>query len=164
MALPLISPPHRRDGSLRIDGSLLDNLPLEPMAQAGEGPILAIGIKGGEGPRPAAGAPLALGSGDPLALSDATARRSRRLPALPETMGRIALLSSANTGESARRYADLTISCRVPGVGLLEFHQIDQAREVGRLAALAELEDAPEWLIGGSGVRTGAPRRSVIKV
>ncbi len=164
MALPLIGPPHRRDGSLRIDGSLLDNLPLEPMAQAGEGPILVIDIKGGEGPRPAAGAPLALGSGEPVASSDPTAHRSRRLPALPETMGRIALLSSANTGESARRYADLTISCRVPGVGLLEFHQIDQAREAGRLAALAELEDAPEWLTGGSGVRTGAPRRSVIKV
>ena len=54
---------------------------------------------------------------------------------LPETMARIALLSSANTGEAARRHADLTIEVRVSGVGLLEFHQIDAAREAGRRAA-----------------------------
>ncbi|MGA8746348.1 MAG: DHA2 family efflux MFS transporter permease subunit [Solirubrobacterales bacterium] len=165
MALPLIGPPHRREGSLRIDGSLLDNLPLEPMAQAGEGPILAIDVRGSESPRQAGGGPASVRSGDGTAPADEVPRAPRRLPALPETMARIALLSSTNTGESARRYADLTIPCHVPGVGLLEFHQIDQAREVGRRAALAALKDAPEWLpIGDSGVRAGAPRRTVIRV
>ena len=48
-----------------------------------------------------------------------------------ETMARVALLSSANTDESARRYADMTIRVRVSGVGLLEFHQIDEARAAG---------------------------------
>ncbi len=164
MALPLIGPPHRRDGSLRIDGSLLDNLPLEPMAQGGEGPILAIDVKGGED-RPAdARATAAGGVRDGAPGTGAHSGTRRRLPALPETMARIALLSSANTGESARRFADLTISARVPGVGLLEFHQIDQAREVGHRAGLAALEDAPGWLTGGSAARADGRRRTVIRV
>ncbi len=79
-------------------------------------------------------------------------------------MARIALLSSASTDESARRYADLTIGVRVSGVGLLEFHQIDAARAAGRDAALAALEHAPSWLLDG-GERGGASsRRTVIRL
>jgi NTE family protein len=151
MSLPLIGPPRRRDDRLLIDGSLLDNLPLAPMSSSGEGPVLAIDIKGGEDYRP------------PAAVTRAA--RPPRLPSLPETMARIALLSSANTDESARRHADMTVSVRVPGVGLLEFHQIDAAREAGRLAAIAALEDAPEWLLqaSGEGDATGG-RRTVLRV
>ena len=80
-------------------------------------------------------------------------------------MARIALLSSANTDEAARRYADLTIPVRVAGVGLLEFHQIDVARAAGRRAALAALEDPPAWLLRGAGAQPGpAGRRTVIHV
>ena len=140
ISLPLIGPPMRREESLLIDGSLLDNLPLAPMSSSGEGPVLAIDIKGGEErPRSAAGP----STGEP----SAHPTRQRRLPSLPETMARIALLSSANTDESARRYADTTIGVRVSGVGLLEFHQIDAARAAGRRAALDALEDAPDWLL-----------------
>ena len=57
MSLPLIAPPIRRDGSLLIDGSLLDNLPLEPMSVSAEGPILALDIKGGEERPPARALP-----------------------------------------------------------------------------------------------------------
>ena len=95
----------------------------------------------------------------------ATRPHRERLPALPETMARIALLSSANTDESARRLADLTIHVRVPGVGLLEFHQIDQAREAGRQATLAMLNNAPGWLTGGSaGASDLSGRRTVVRV
>lgn len=132
ISLPLIAPPMAREERLLVDGSLLDNLPLEPMASSSEGPVLAIDIKAGEE------RPRSRGSGESM--------RSRRLPALPETMSRIALLSSANTAEAARRLSDMTISVRVGGVGLLEFHQIDQSRQAGRHAALAALEDAPDWL------------------
>jgi NTE family protein len=158
MSLPLIAPPMRREESLLIDGSLLDNLPLAPMSSSGEGPVLAVGIKGGEErPQPAGPPPP----------SNPVARRPHRtrLPALPETMARIALLSSANTDESARRLADTTIRVRVPGVGLLEFHQIDQAREAGRLAARAALDDAPQWLLGGAAAQSAPTgRRTVIRV
>ncbi len=155
ISLPLIGPPLRHDGALLVDGSLLDNLPLAPMSSSGEGPVLAIDIKGGD-ERPA-------GAADSAASQPAA--RPPRLPSLPETMARIALLSSANTDESARRYADMTIPVRVPGVGLLEFHQIDAAREAGRVAATAALEDAPEWLLQESGEDSGVGgRRTVVRV
>ena len=188
VSLPLIAPPRRRpdrDG-LMIDGSLLDNLPIEPMSAAGEGPVLAIDIKGGE-ERPArpAGTPPVTGtrSGEVAQLGDSAPRvsagnstagvtnsptqtRRPRLPALPETMARIALLSSANTDEAARRYADATLPIRVPGVGLLEFHQIDEAIAAGRAAALAMLDDAPAWVTGGdaSGVGDLSGRRTVVRI
>jgi NTE family protein len=55
-------------------------------------------------------------------------------------------LGSENTTEAARRYADLVIKPRAEGVGLLEFHQLDAAREAGRLAAREALERAPAFL------------------
>ena len=157
ISLPLIGPPMRRDDGLLIDGSLLDNLPLAPMSSSGEGPVLAIDIKGGEERPPA---------GESSSACEQQPRPShhRRLPSLPETMARIALLSSANTDESARRLADMTIRARVSGVGLLEFHQIDEARAVGRRAALAALEDAPDWLLHRPEPLTLAGRRTVLRV
>jgi len=152
VSLPLIVPPLRRDEKLLIDGSLLDNLPLAPMRESGEGPVLAIDIKGGEQPAHTADA----APGTP---------RPRRLPSLPETMGRVALLSSANTDEAARRHADFTVRVRVSGVGLLEFHQIDQARAAGRSAAAAALTDAPDWLLRAGPHAVGvAGRRTVVRV
>jgi len=158
LSLPLIAPPVRRDDELLIDGSLLDNLPLEPMSSAGEGPVLAIDIKG-EGQarrRPAAHGPE----------SRSAHHTARRLPSLPETISRIALLSSANTDDSARRHADMTLTVRVGGVGLLEFHQIDAAREAGREAARAALAaGVPGWVTSGA-PPTGdiAARRTVLRV
>ena len=56
------------------------------------------------------------------------------------------LLGSENTTQAARRYADLVIRPRAEGVGLLEFHQLDAAREAGRAAAREALERAPAGL------------------
>jgi NTE family protein len=162
ISLPLIAPPLRRDGRLLIDGSLLDNLPLQPMSSSGEGPVLAIDIKGGEERAAAPGG--AAREGHAAGAQDGRPARPPRLPSLPETMARIALLSSANTDESARRLADMTIPVRVSGVGLLEFHQIDAARDAGRRAALAALDDAPEWLLRGGGGAAVSGRRTVVRV
>lgn len=156
ITLPLIAPPVRREESLLVDGSLLDNLPLAPMSSSGEGPVLAIDIKGGEDGRGPAEAP---------ASEHADSTRQKRLPPLTDTMARIALLSSANTDESARQHADMTIAVPVSGIGLLEFHQIDQARAAGRMAALAALEDPPAWLLGGrSGPAKLSGQRTVVRV
>jgi NTE family protein len=157
IALPLLAPPIRREQSLLVDGSLLDNLPLAPMSSTGEGPVLAIDIKGDEG-----GVLASDPDGEPSRAEEA---RGARLPALTETMARIALLSSANTDEAARLHADMTIKVHVSGVGMLEFHQIDQARAAGRAAAVRALEDAPEWLLAArpaSSDPTG--RRTVLRV
>ncbi len=46
----------------------------------------------------------------------------------------------------SRRHADLLIQPRTPGIGLLEFHQLDAAREAGRIAAREALEQLPDAL------------------
>jgi NTE family protein len=126
--LPVIAPPQVRGRKVLIDGSLVDNLPVKAMADLAEGPIIAVDVK-------------------------ATYRRPRsgpsafRAPSLGETVTRLLLLGSQNTAEAARRYADLVIQPRTEGVGLLEFHQLDAAREAGRIAVRQALEPAATSLV-----------------
>ena len=136
-ALPIIGPAQVRGRRILVDGSLVDNLPVSVMASVGEGPIIAVDVKASveRPPRPAGRS--AERPADEL-----------RTPTLGETLARVLLLGSTNTSESARRHADWTITPRSDGVGLLEFHQLDQAREAGRAAAREALENAPKSIAG----------------
>jgi predicted acylesterase/phospholipase RssA len=130
MCLPVIAPPQVRQGRLLIDGSLVDNLPVRAMAELGEEPIIAVDVKASF-ERP----------------SGSRGQEGVRVPSLVETLTRVLLLGSSNTSASARQHADLTIAPRGEGIGLLEFHQIDAAREAGRAAAREALEQAPAHLL-----------------
>jgi predicted acylesterase/phospholipase RssA len=134
ICIPVLAPPQVRGRDLFIDGSLVDNLPVQAMADLGEGPIIAVDVKA-TFERAADGRPLAEGR-----------ERRERAPSLGETLARVLLLGSANTSDAARRHADLIIRPRAEGVGLLEFHQLDVAREAGRAAARETLEAAPTAL------------------
>ncbi len=128
ICIPVLAAPQVRGRDMFIDGSLVDNLPVEAMARMGEGPIIAVDVKatfdsGRDGTPPQPASP-----------------RPERVPTIGETLTRVLLLGSTNTSESARRHADLVIKPRAEGVGLLEFHQIDAAREAGRVAAREALE------------------------
>jgi NTE family protein len=128
ICIPILAPPQVRGRDLLIDGSLVDNLPVEVMADLGEGPIIAVDVKANfessaDGRRPSE-----------------RSTRVARAPSLGETLTRVLLLGSANTSEAARRHADIVIKPRAEGVGLLEFHQLDAAREAGRAAAREALE------------------------
>jgi len=132
ICLPIIAPPQVRGREIFIDGSLLDNLPVKAMAEMGEGPIIAVDVKA-----------AFERSKDGPAVAQVRADRAARPPRLSETLTRLLLLGSENTTEAARRHADLLIKPRAEGVGLLEFHQLDTAREAGRVAAREALEQAP---------------------
>ncbi|HKA67793.1 MAG TPA: MFS transporter [Actinomycetes bacterium] len=132
ICLPIIAPPQVRGREIFIDGSLLDNLPVRVMAEMGEGPIIAVDVKAAfEHSR----------DGPPV--PRVRADRPARPPRLGETLTRVLLLGSENTTEAARRHADLLIKPRAEGVGLLEFHQLDTAREAGRVAAREALAQVP---------------------
>jgi NTE family protein len=134
LCLPVLAPPQVRGRQIFVDGSLVDNLPVGAMAQLGEGPLIAVDVKTGfERPADGRAPPPGLGDG--------------RTPGIGETLTRVLLLGSANTSEQAARHADLVIRPRPHGVGLLEFHQLDAAREAGRLAALEALESAAGRLL-----------------
>jgi predicted acylesterase/phospholipase RssA len=137
ICLPIIAPPQVRGRDMFIDGSLIDNLPIKAMAETGEGPIIAVDVKAAfERSQHRGSAAVPRSRGD----------RPPRPPSLGETLTRVLLLGSENTTEAARRHADILIMPRVEGVGLLEFHQLDTAREAGRVAAREALERAPAGL------------------
>jgi predicted acylesterase/phospholipase RssA len=54
---------------------------------------------------------------------------------------------SDRAAAAARRYADLVIRPRAGGIGLLEFDQLDTAREVGRAVAREALDRAPASIV-----------------
>jgi NTE family protein len=141
MCLPVLAPPQVRGERLLIDGGLIDNLPVAAMAELGEGPVIAVDIRGGDG---SSSKPSATpGNGGP---TDGIGISERPPPGLGETLGRLFLLASSNTVQASRKHANLVIEPRSPGVGLLEFHQIDAAVEAGRQATAAALEAAPAEL------------------
>ncbi|HWF25715.1 MAG TPA: DHA2 family efflux MFS transporter permease subunit [Solirubrobacteraceae bacterium] len=124
ISLPILAPPRIHDGRALIDGSLLDNLPVAPMADTGEGPVIAVDVK-------------------TRTKSGSRPRRSSSPPPLGETVARVLQLATTNTTDAAARHADFVIRVGVEGVGLLEFHQIDVAREAGRVAGREALEQQP---------------------
>jgi len=101
----------------------------------GEGPIIAVDVKAA--PRRPANGPVRVRGRDD---------RAPRPPSLGDTVARL-LLGSENTSVAARRHADLVIRPRAEGVGLLEFDQLDTAREAGRMAAREALGRAPAGLV-----------------
>jgi NTE family protein len=137
ISLPILAAPQVRGRKLLIDGSLVDNLPVAAMDDLSEGPIIAVDVKASferseEGRRGRNG--------------ERSGARPPRPPSLGETLTRVLLLGSSNTSDAARRHADLVIKPRTDGVGLLEFHQLDAAREAGRAAVREALEHAPASL------------------
>ena len=131
MTLPGLAPPVVSGRRVFVDGGVIDNLPVRSMAGDGEGPIIAVDATSGFG----------------------LARRAdadESAPPLRETLTRVFLLGCANTAQEARRWADLVINPRSDGIGLLEFHQLDRAREAGRRAAREALADAPPELFAAA--------------
>ena len=125
ISIPGLVPPLAVDGRRLVDGGVLNNLPVDVMAAAGEGPIVAIDVTSRVGPRPD-DAELGLG----------------------ETLVRTLTLGSVDTAAAAQRYADLVITPRDLGAGMLEFHLLDELRAEGRRAARAALARAPAHLLG----------------
>jgi len=123
MALPMFVEPVVIENMLLLDGGLMDNLPTEAMATDGEGPVIAVDVS------------------EPSVRSlEAGARPS--VPGLAETIFKVMLLSESDDARR-RAFADVLIRPDFDGVGLLEFHMLDEMRESGRRAAAKALEQAP---------------------
>ncbi len=122
--LPVLFPPLRSNGSLLVDGGILDNLPVGALTERDEGPVVAVNI----------------GMGGDAAPGGRRTDRPVRIPALGETLLRTMMIGSAGAVEKARAAGAFVITPPALGVGLLEFHQLDRMVEAGRLAARSLLE------------------------
>lgn len=147
MSIPGLVPPLVQGGQLLVDGGVLNNLPIDVMASAGEGPVIAVDVMGRMlDPSEAKAAaragqhrwrPTIPGRGD-------TARPSRDpLPTIVETLSRVTVLGSWRTAAENRSLAAVVISPEVANIGLFEFDRLDAAVEAGRRAAALALDSWP---------------------
>lgn len=145
MCLPGVFAPVPRGDHLLVDGGVLNNLPVQPMAAMAEGPVIAVDVTAQFLP-PEARAPRRR---RPRAREwSSRARRAvvgvdTPLPSLKETLTRAIGIGSVDAVELARRRADLLITPETGVVGLLDFEQIDGMVELGRRAAGAALDATP---------------------
>jgi NTE family protein len=125
MSIPGIAPPFPRDGGLLVDGGVLNNLPVDLMAEADEGPIVAVDVirrmtDGGSGVT---------------------------LPSITETLSRATVLGSVERAERNRSLARLLITPEVQDIPLRDFRSLDRAIEAGRRAAVEALERGGEQVL-----------------
>jgi predicted acylesterase/phospholipase RssA len=105
------------DGSLHVDGGVLDNLPVATLGGQ-DGPLIAVTV-GGQAPSSA---------------SAAKPTRAPRVPNVVDTLMRTMTIGSAMASSAVLAQADLAIHADTSSIGFLEWHQIDRAREIGRAA------------------------------
>jgi predicted acylesterase/phospholipase RssA len=126
MCLPVLFPPQRVDDRVLIDGTLTDNCPTGPYGDVPEGPVIAVRIGSGSS-RP----------------------HGTRTPTLGETLMRILQMADRKGDGDGAVGATVTVTPDTRGVGLLEFHQIDVARESGRHAGDAVVAALRERNLAG---------------
>jgi NTE family protein len=124
LRVPGLFAPIVYDGTLHVDGAVLDNLPVAALARE-EGPLIAVSI----------------GTDNASPTSE---QRSPRVPGIVDTLMRTMTIGSAMASSAVLEQADLVIHPNVGGVGFLEWHQIDVAREAGRIATRQALPQIME--------------------
>jgi NTE family protein len=120
MSIPGLVPPLPRGGRLLVDGGVLNNLPVDAMADAAEGPIVAVDVVRRLEPSGGGDAPL---------------------PSIMETLSRATVLGSVERAERNRDLALLVVTPDVQDVPLRDFRSLDRAVEAGRAAARRVLDD-----------------------
>ena len=119
MSIPGLVPPLSRRGRLLVDGGVLNNLPIDAMADSGEGPIVAV---------------------DVVRRLEASAVDEPPLPSIMETLSRATVLGSVERAERNRELALLVITPDTQDIPLRDFRSLDRAVEAGRAAARAALD------------------------
>jgi predicted acylesterase/phospholipase RssA len=118
MSIPGVSPPVVRGGRLLVDGGVLNNLPVDHMAETAEGPVLAVDVirrlEDLEDSRPA-------------------------LPSIAETLARASVLGSVERAERNRALALVLVTPEVQAIGLRDWSALDRAVEAGRRATTEAL-------------------------
>jgi predicted acylesterase/phospholipase RssA len=109
MCLPVLFPPQLLDGRVLVDGALGDNCPIAAFTKVAEGPVVAVRIG-----------------------NSSSGSHRERVPSLGETLMRVMQMGDRPVSDDAAAdVATVTVTPDTRGIGLLEFHQIDAARDAG---------------------------------
>ena len=132
MAIPGILPPVVSDaGDLLVDGSLLDNVPLDAMRRLSEGPVIAVDVS----PRvdAALGERYAETPSPWRLLGDLSRDGAANVPfpTIFDILSRSALVTSNQLAKRVRREADLHLAPPVSGFDMFAWNAIEQIVEIG---------------------------------
>lgn len=119
MTLPGLVPPLQRAGRLLVDGGVLNNLPVDHMAETHEGPIVAV---------------------DVVRRIDHTGEAEPALPSITETLARATVLGSVERAERNRALALVLVTPEVQAIALREWSALAAAVAAGRRATEEALE------------------------
>jgi NTE family protein len=144
MCLPGIFAPIRQAGSLLVDGGVLDSLPVRPMAETMEGPIVAVDVgRRFDHARPQAGRGARIAARWAAARTGAAVSGDAHLPTIKENLARSLVLGSIESARAARRSADVVVEPDTGTCEMLDFARLDEMIEAGRRAARLTLAEAP---------------------
>jgi predicted acylesterase/phospholipase RssA len=119
MSIPGLAAPIARGGRLLVDGGVLNNLPVDAMAETAEGPVIA---------------------SDVIRRVSTNGDERPPVPTIMETLSRATVLGSVERAEANRALAALVVTPDVQDVPLRDFRALDRAIEAGRRAAAEALE------------------------
>jgi predicted acylesterase/phospholipase RssA len=139
MSIPGVLPPRRSGARLLVDGGVLDNLPIQTMVAAGEGPVVASDVMGRR-----------------LAESNGAGAGTVPRPNVVETIARAAVLGSWQALSANAALAETIIRPELDGIGLLAFDRLDEMVAAGERAVA---RGVPAIRGVGGNAKSGAARR-----
>jgi NTE family protein len=127
MSIPGLAPPVRRDGTWLVDGGVLDNLPVDVMVAAQEGPVVAVDV-----------------------MRTSAMAGDAAMPRLMDTIGQALTIGGRQLLAANRAAADVLLTPRLGSMGLFDFDRMGVAVAAGR-QAVRDNGDGGEAVWGASG-------------
>lgn len=139
MSIPGILPPvQMEDGSLHVDGSVIDNLPITEARSSTSGVVIAISLDHGEGQRTIP--TLADSKGAIIQWLSRAGLAKRSMPLLTDTILYSILGAARQKSDDAEHLADCVLKPDLMSAGLLDWSCCDTALEAGYREAKNKLQ------------------------
>jgi predicted acylesterase/phospholipase RssA len=138
-AIPGLVPPIPSEGSLLVDGGLLNNLPADVMRQRCSGTVIAVNVT----PTVdlAVDMPLVTEmSGWPQLWPMLFAGAEPRFPNIAEILSRTVFVGSVRDAQAQARHSDVYLEPALEGIGMGDFAAIDRIVDAGYRAATAAVQ------------------------
>ncbi|MBT3255470.1 MAG: cyclic nucleotide-binding domain-containing protein [Deltaproteobacteria bacterium] len=127
LSLPGVLPPVALDGMLLVDGSMLNNLPVDVMKTKGGGFILAVDVS-----QPDQTSPDCCQTGEQNPSPVSLKRRKGATPGIIDVITRSLCLGGARSVQENRHLADVYIKPPLGKFGFVEFDALDELVTLGR--------------------------------
>ncbi len=131
------------EGSLLVDGGILDNLPVGAMREQHKGPVIAVDISSDKGLKPGVTDTIPPNGWQALWHYLNPFNKKRRFPHIFKLISHTATLTGTVNAQTSRQLADLCLTPDCRGHGLMEMKRLDQLVENGYREAMPKLQ---QWL------------------